>query len=86
MFLISDLEAVDETLKELEDEDGLILEQRDKYKYKSSTRSRPQQKIDLPEANKVETFVQARQEWVKKEKQVSLQYWLVFWTILLTLP
>jgi len=71
LFVVAELEAVDETLKEFEDEDEMILAQRDKFKNKSSTRSRPKQTINLPDANKVESFVTARQEWVVKEKKVS---------------
>lgn len=58
-------------MKELEDEDEIILAQRDNFKYKSSTRSRPKKAVELPEANNVKDFVNARKDWIVAEEKVS---------------
>jgi len=55
----------------LEEEDEIILDQIDKLKYKSSTRSRRKESTVVPVADNVKTFVEARQEWIAKEEKVS---------------
>ncbi|GAA5841003.1 hypothetical protein JCM5353_004870 [Sporobolomyces roseus] len=69
--VLEELVAVDGTLKELEEEDEIILDQIDKLKYKSSTRSRRKESTVVPVADNVKTFVEARQEWIAKEEKLT---------------
>ncbi|GAA5947251.1 hypothetical protein JCM3765_001591 [Sporobolomyces pararoseus] len=73
IYLVDDLQAVDEQLKELEEEDEIAVSLLQSLKSKrSSTRSRPSgTTVEEVEANNVDNFVKERQEWVKLEQQTS---------------
>ncbi|GAA5900342.1 uncharacterized protein JCM6883_002814 [Sporobolomyces salmoneus] len=74
-FLISDLETVDQVLKELEDDDENAISQLQSVRAKgSSTRPRRSNtNEEVIEANHVENFVREKQEWVKNEQNTSEQ-------------
>ena len=71
---MSDLQAVDAELKELEEQDELAASLLENQASKgSSTRSRCSNlNNQVVEENHVEKFIKERKEWVESEQQVSL--------------
>ena len=57
-------------LKELEEEDDLILSQIQLINSRSGTRSRRRPSTSLLVADKVSSYVEMRQEWVKEQEKV----------------
>ncbi|GAA5892757.1 uncharacterized protein JCM6883_007462 [Sporobolomyces salmoneus] len=74
-YLISDLETVDQVLKELEDDDENAISRLQSVRVKGSS-TRPRRSSaneEAIEANQVENFVREKQEWVKNEQNTSEQ-------------
>ncbi|GAA6006380.1 hypothetical protein JCM11491_004934 [Sporobolomyces phaffii] len=72
IYLVSDLERVDQELKELEEEDDLAVSL--KQAKGSSTRTRRSTaNIDHVDFDRVEEYVKEKQAWVESEQKVSKQ-------------
>lgn len=78
IYLVSDLQAVDGQLKELEEEDEIALSLLQSLKSKRPlTRSRRSEAtVEEVETNNVEKYVEEKREWVKFEQQVELSLFL----------
>lgn len=72
--MITDLVKINEQLAELEEEDELTVSEIQSIRSKaSSTRSRGRATVEVDlKADAVERFVKERQDWVSREREVSL--------------